>query len=78
MASYRYRPKGNRTPVNDPVLGHLDYDGVYTDERCADDPRFEEIKDEKPGKPAKQASGSDDKTAADKAPEAGQPAGDSQ
>jgi hypothetical protein len=75
VALYRYRPKGNRTPVNDPVLGHLCYEGVYDDPRCADDARFEEIKDEKPGKPAKQAAGSDDKTAAEKAPDAGAPAG---
>ena len=72
MPRYLYRPKDNRTPVNDPILGHLDYDSVYDDPRCADDPRFVEIKEEKPGKPAK---GSDDKTAADKAPEAGDPAG---
>lgn len=43
MPQYRYRPADNRTPVNDPVLGHLDYDGVYDDPRCADDPRFEEV-----------------------------------
>lgn len=40
---YRYRPAGNRTPVSDPVFGHLTYDGVYTDPRCGADPRFEEI-----------------------------------
>lgn len=38
---YLYRPEGDRTPVHDPVLGHLSYDGVYEDPRCADDPRFQ-------------------------------------
>lgn len=64
MALYRYRPKGNRTPVNDPVLGHLCYEGEYDDPRCADDARFEEIKEDA------QASSTDDAAAA-KAPEAG-------
>lgn len=64
MALYRYRPKGNRTPVLDPVLGHLSWDGVYDNEACATDPRFEEIKEERG------ETGSDD-TAAKKAPGAG-------
>lgn len=44
MAQYRYRPADNRTPVLDPVFGHLSWDGVYDDPRCADDPRFEPVK----------------------------------
>lgn len=48
---YLYRPKGDHTPVNDPVLGHLSYDGVYEDPRCADDPRFTEAPVEKATKP---------------------------
>lgn len=28
MANFRYRPKDNRTPVNHPVLGHLEWDTV--------------------------------------------------
>lgn len=42
---YRYRPADNRTPVNDPVLGHLSYEGIYDDDRCAGDPRFVEVPD---------------------------------
>lgn len=73
---YRYRPKGNRTPVTHPVIGHLEYDGVYDHPDCASNPDFQEIKDEKPGKAAKTApAAADDKTAADLAPEAGEPAG---
>lgn len=53
---YRYRPQGNRTPVNDPVLGHLCFEGVYDDPRCANDPRFEEIKPKDEPRPSKQTT----------------------
>lgn len=54
---YLYRPKGDRTPVHDPVLGHLSYDGVYEDDRCADDPRFIKAdKEQKPVPPVDDAS----------------------
>lgn len=45
MPKYLYRPAGNRTPVSDPVFGALEWDGVYDDERCAADPRFQQIPD---------------------------------
>lgn len=63
--SFRYRPKGNRTPVNDPVLGHLEYDGVYDDPRCADDPRFEEIAEPASDKPSAESDQPAAKTQAD-------------
>lgn len=46
MAQYRYRPKGNRTPLSHPVLGHLEYDGVYSHPDCAGHPDFKEIRPE--------------------------------
>lgn len=42
---YRYRPRGNRTPVNHPILGHLSWDGVYDNSLCANNPDFELIRD---------------------------------
>lgn len=46
MALFRYRPKGNRTPLNHPVLGHLEWDGIYDNPACAGNPDFQEIKPE--------------------------------
>lgn len=40
---YRYRPADNRTPVNHPTLGHLEWDTVVDDLSCAGNPDFEEI-----------------------------------
>lgn len=40
---YRYRPKDNRTPVNHPVLGHLEWDTIVDSPLCAGLPDFEEI-----------------------------------
>lgn len=47
MPKYRYRPKDNRTPVMHPIIGHLDYDGVYEHPDCADNPDFIEVHDKK-------------------------------
>lgn len=41
---YRYKPAENRTPVNDPVLGHLEYGKVYDNPECAHRDDFEEVK----------------------------------
>ena len=48
MALYRYRPRGNRTPVLHPVFGHLEWDGVYDHPDCAGHPDFQLIKDSAP------------------------------
>jgi hypothetical protein len=45
--AYVYRPVDNRTPVNHPVLGHLEWGTVIDDPSCAGDPNFEEIKPKK-------------------------------
>lgn len=47
MPKYHYRPKDNRTPVSHPIIGHLDYEGVYEHPACADNPDFVEIHDKK-------------------------------
>lgn len=47
MTKYHYRPKDNRTPVTHPIIGHLDYDGVYEHPDCADNPDFVEVHDKK-------------------------------
>lgn len=47
MPKWRYRPDGNSTPVAHPTIGHLDHDGVYDHEDCADNPDFVEIHDKK-------------------------------
>ena len=49
--SWRYKPRDNRTPVNHPLFGHLEWGTVIDDERCAGDPNFELIKPHKPHKP---------------------------
>lgn len=40
---WRYRPKGNRTPVAHPIIGHLVYDAVYDHPDCATHPDFREV-----------------------------------
>ena len=42
---YVYRPADNKTPVNHPVFGHLEYGTVCDDPLCADDPNFELVPD---------------------------------
>lgn len=51
---YRYKPADNRTPVNDPVIGHLEYGQIYDNPACAGRPDFEEVKT--PAKPSPAAS----------------------
>lgn len=43
---WRYRPKGNRTPLAHPVIGHLVYDGVYDHPDCATHPDFQETSEQ--------------------------------
>lgn len=52
---YRYRPRDNRTPVNHPTIGHLEWDGIYSHPDCAGNPDFEEIR-EKPAAAKKRAT----------------------
>jgi hypothetical protein len=41
---WRYEPRDNRTPLNDPVIGHLEYGRVYDNPECANRPDFVEVK----------------------------------
>lgn len=54
---YRYRPRTNRTPVNHPLFGHLEWDTIVENPEAAHDPDFEEIRPAKPAVPSKPAAG---------------------
>jgi hypothetical protein len=53
MMPWRYQPKDNRTPVNHPVFGHLEYGTVVDNPGCAHDPNFVEVKPKQKPKAAK-------------------------
>lgn len=62
--SWRYEPKDNRTPVNHPLIGHLEWGQVYDNPLCAENPDFVEVKPKRKAKPVTP-------------PSAARPAGDS-
>lgn len=59
MAKYRYRPRTNRTPVNHPLFGHLEWDTIVENPEAAHNPDFEKIRPArpKPEEPSTPAAG---------------------
>ena len=58
---YRYRPRDNRTPLDHPVFGHLEWGGIYESPECAGNPDFEPVEAPEPDpEPAAPKTGKQD------------------